>query len=86
MIVSFKIFEQDNIDIDPYGEEIWGDDPNDPSFWNIGDILICTNIFWNSGLMIGEEYEIVDITKNRHLVRFKGINRYFEPERFKLKR
>lgn len=81
-------------EIDPYGEEIWPEDKeyDDPSTWEDGDIIICTNKEGGGGrrLEIGREYTIFDITKpNGDAVWVSGGNAgatYYSTRYFKKKR
>lgn len=90
MIKKYSTYIKENIeDLDPYGEEVWQEDLDDPANWNDGDIIICTNKEGGGGrrLVIGKEYTIFDITKpTGHSVWVKGDNTYYSTRYFKLKR
>jgi len=84
-----KVLNESVQEIDPYREEIWEEDLNDPANWNDGDIIICTNKDDGRSkmLVIGKEYEIFHITKpNGRFVWVEGDNGYLKTEYFKLKR
>jgi len=92
IFINTGMIKENVEDLDPYGEEVWDKpdiDLNDPSLWEDGDIIICTNKEGGGGrrLEIGKEYTIFDITKpSGDAVWVKGDNTYYSTRYFKLKK
>jgi hypothetical protein len=86
MIIKFKIFEN-NIDIDPYGEEDW----NDENEIKEGDIVLCIQSKEATGnlplvkheIKKGINYEVIDVGHNEIFITVKGVSGWWNKRLFK---
>ena len=84
MIIKFKIFESNKQELDPYGEENWGDEIG-PENWKRGDIIVCIDDSWSNGkLKKGNEYEIYEMHED-YAVLVCGGHAWHDVKKFKLK-
>lgn len=91
MITKYSIYIKENVDLDPYGEEIWNQVKieDDPSTWESGDRIICVNKDYGGGdrrLEIGEEYIIFEMTDEKDYVSLVDDMVFYPTRFFKLKK
>jgi hypothetical protein len=74
MITNFKIYEEINLDLGPYGEENWDNNYITLSELKILHPIRCKKTFWD--MKEGELYFVIRVYSDRVIVKDKLSKRY----------